>query len=234
MIEIFPLLEIETASGCNRKCPTCMRSNLPNVKSWHENRLMPDGALRIILGDANEMGFKGVLNLQHFNEPLMDPRICKIADMARGMGIFSQIRICTNGDLINNIMAAYLDNSFDYIAISQKEDATMRAMFKKTYIYFTGGEHVPSHYAPGFMEYVPAAFPLPCTMGTRGMYINHLGEMLMCCEDMTGHFSLGNARTKLLKDLWYSDKHQQIIDDLSKPGGRSKYPWCSICPRKNI
>ena len=42
------------------------------------------------------------------------------------------------------------------------------------------------------------------------------------CEDMKAEYGLGNIFTSTLKELWYSDKHVEIVGDLLS-GHREKY-----------
>ena len=67
-------------------------------------------------------------------------------------------------------------------------------------------------------------------MGYQGMYINHLGNMLMCCSDLIGHFNLGNIKEFTLQELWYSEKHQNLLKSLTHSDSRRQYSHCSICP----
>jgi hypothetical protein len=57
--------------------------------------------------------------------------------------------------------------------------------------------------------------------------------MLMCCDDMTGNFDLGNISNNIVETLWYGEKHQRLVSALQKKDGR-KVPGnehCLTCPR---
>jgi hypothetical protein len=53
----------------------------------------------------------------------------------------------------------------------------------------------------------------------------------MCCEDMGGNFELGNVRDQCLRDLWFNARHQQLVRQLQRPGGRRGLAYCENCPR---
>jgi hypothetical protein len=53
--------------------------------------------------------------------------------------------------------------------------------------------------------------------------------MANCCEDIHGAFGLGNVFQQSLAQLWYSERHQQIVKDLVA-GKREKYSLCRNCP----
>jgi radical SAM protein with 4Fe4S-binding SPASM domain len=69
----------------------------------------------------------------------------------------------------------------------------------------------------------------PCQRPLIRMIIQHDGEVCNCCEDTSGAFKLGNVYQQSLEDLWFSDHHVQIVQDLAG-GNREKYTLCQNCP----
>jgi radical SAM protein with 4Fe4S-binding SPASM domain len=63
------------------------------------------------------------------------------------------------------------------------------------------------------------------------MIIDYSGRMRLCCEDIAEEWGLGSIYDFSLYELWNSERHLEILDNLSRPGGRLKYDYCSICPR---
>jgi radical SAM protein with 4Fe4S-binding SPASM domain len=61
------------------------------------------------------------------------------------------------------------------------------------------------------------------------MIIQYDGEMCHCCEDTHGSFDLGNVHRNSIEELWFSERHQRIIEDLIA-GMRGKYHLCRNCP----
>ena len=236
-------LEIETCSTCNRTCPGCIRNSHPNrarVQDWFAPNFMPTEMVEKILTEAQEMGFRGTVCLQHYNEPLMDERIGRFGKFARELG-FREVLMATNADYMTEERAAELDGVFTRLLIAlymdepkkSEREKWLRSVFSKTELLFTGGGHIPTHFSPVFdvKGLAQAHLDRPCSLPLERMILNHRGDMLLCCDDVVGNFDLGNVRTHSLRELWYGKKHQQILKDLLVAGGRRKHPYCSSCPR---
>ena len=54
----------------------------------------------------------------------------------------------------------------------------------------------------------------PCHRPLIRLIIQHDGEMCNCCEDLHGAFGMGNVHRSSIEDLWYSERHVQVIQDL--------------------
>ena len=134
-----------------------------------------------------------------------------------------------------------LDGAFDVmvVALYMDEEAQKRRtdylkkLFRKTVLSFTGGAYIPTHHSPLFdlVSLGNAHRHRPCTLPQQRLIINHRGDCLLCCDDLINNFGLGNIRDHTLEELWYGEKHQQIIRALELAGGRNKYPYCASCPR---
>jgi radical SAM protein with 4Fe4S-binding SPASM domain len=69
----------------------------------------------------------------------------------------------------------------------------------------------------------------PCHRPLIRMLIQHDGEVCNCCEDTHGDFKLGNVYEHSLEQLWFSERHVQVVHDLVE-GRREKYSLCRNCP----
>jgi radical SAM protein with 4Fe4S-binding SPASM domain len=231
-IPLFPKLEIETSSFCNKSCSTCLRSCYPDktrISSWLKQNFLDEKLVYDIINQAVKLSFKGELGLSHYNEPVLDNRIWVFGKYAKEKNVFSKITFCSNGDFLDNMEK--FDGIFDEIIVS-REPEDFENLFLKTKIRFTGGKHVIKHFSPdkNLKQTIEQMSNKPCLQGYQGMYINHLGEMLMCCTDLIGHFNLGNVKENTLEELWYSEKHQNLLLNLEKENSRIQYSHCSICP----
>jgi len=242
-IALFSQLEVETRSTCNRFCPGCIRNSHPDreaVRPWFEGGELPSADLERIFRQALDLGFSGTVCLQHYNEPLQDRRIAEFGRMAKGLG-FSWVFTCTNGDFLTEAVAAELDGAFDQLQIALYLEEPLKArrqewlthLFTRTQLWFTGGGHIPTHFSPLFEVEALAEQHrlLPCHEPMKRMIINHRGDMLLCCDDLVGHFNLGNIRDRTLEELWFSPVHQDLVLALQGPGGRLGHPHCASCPR---
>lgn len=243
-IQLFKRLEIETQSTCNRKCPECIRNSIPDresVSSWFElNQLSTEDFYRV-LNQTIEMGFKGEVCLSHYNEPLMDERIIDLAKETKKLG-FSRVFMCSNGDFLTEEIAKGLDGVLDDIGFTlymedpqrAKRDTWIKSLFKKTKISVDHAQvRMITHNSPlvDVNSVTKKHQNNPCTLPQVRMIVNHRGQMLMCCDDLVGNFDLGTIHEKSIEQLWYDEKHQNYVIELTKAGGRSIHPHCMSCPR---
>lgn len=252
-MDVFEHLEIETIGSCNRTCGTCLRQTyVKKDDSVHRGRFpvtsevgvgtkMPISTFKGIIDQAVDMGFKGSVCLQHYNEPLLDDRLPELGEYVKSKPQIAGAYACSNMDLITEEMAAKLDGVFVRfdVALYMSEERQIErekyllGLFKKTALFFTKGVHTVTHYNPhvGTVAYIKAVQSTPCTAYNGQLIIAYDGTILHCCEDYAGNFGLGNANTMSLKEIWESNVHRELVDTLSKPGGRLKYSYCSVCPR---
>lgn len=242
-IPLFKNLEIETSSMCNRSCVTCLRNSDPDresVASWFSQNLLPIETIDSILEQSITLGHRGTVCLSHYNEPLMDPRIAEIVELTKKKG-FSHVFFGSNADFLTEDLAQQLDGVVDYIGFSfymddpkrSKRKEWVKSLFKKTKVTMGDGEHMVTHYSPiaDVVQISKKHSARPCNRPQKRMIVNHKGEMLMCCDDLTGHFELGNVHDSTLEELWYSERHQDFVLALSKSGGRCVHSHCLSCPR---
>ncbi len=205
---------------------------------------MPTALFESIIQQAKEMGFKGSVGLQHYNEPLLDERLPDLLAYVRRILPESKTSFCSNADLITPELAKRLDpviNGRILVALYMPRPAQiereqyLKSLFPTTTLHFTKGAHTITHFSPHSeqLEKKIATFiNTPCTRYNRMFIISFTGEVLHCCDDYAGHFGLGNVNEKSLREIWYSEKHQKLVETLSQRGGRKQYPYCSICPRR--
>lgn len=242
-IPLFKTLEIETSAQCNRKCPGCLRNSIPDkesTSSWFKDNLLLDDTFKRILYEARQMGFNGNVCLSHYNEPLLDPRIVDLARYTKQMG-FVHVFMGSNADFLTEDLARELDGSIDEIGFAlymlepklSERASWIKSLFKKTHVTANYGDHMITHFSPLDDHEALAAAHCKnrCMHPFKRMVVNHRGDMLLCCDDLTGHFDLGSVYTNSLEELWYSEKHQELVLALSQPGGRAIHPHCLSCPR---
>ena len=242
-IPLFQNLEIETNSMCNRTCVTCLRNSTPDknsVSSWFEENYLPLDIFESVLDQAWSLGHRGTVCLSHYNEPLMDPRIATLVALAKGKG-FNHVFFGSNADFLTEEIAHNLDGVIDYIGFSfymkdpkrSERKKWVQSLFKKSKITMGDGDHMITHYSPNadVVQISKKYKENNCLRPQKRLIINHKGDMLMCCDDLTGHFDLGNVSNNTLEELWYSKKHQDYVIALTKKGGRCIHSHCLSCPR---
>jgi radical SAM protein with 4Fe4S-binding SPASM domain len=253
-MNVFTHLEIETVGSCNRTCGTCLRQTyakkdnpthygrFPVTSKIGEGMKMPTSMFKRIIDQAVDMGFDNTVCLQHFNEPLLDERLPELGEYIKSKPqIKGALSACSNMDLITEEAAKELDGLFDHFVVALymprekqiEREKYLLNLFKKTRLDFTQGVHVVTHYSPfsnttGIIEEQQHK---PCTHYNPMLIIAYNGTILHCCDDYVGHFGLGNVNTMSLKEIWEGKVHQELVETLSKPGGRLNYSYCSVCPR---
>jgi len=230
VLKLFNRLHIETHSACNRRCETCLRQTHPQRKVTFN--VLPDEIVYSLMDQAIELQPDAQLVPQFFNEPFIDKRMPEFLRYASKKG-FSLIYINTNGEFITPELAEEIDGLLEYMTVDFDPIEQIQNMFSKTRIE-KAGQHVVTHYSPymNLKDEIANCSNQPCTVECQlRVVIGSDGYMRLCCEDIIGEFDLGNIFDSTLEELWFSDKHQEIVKKLSQPGGRKKYPYCSICPR---
>ena len=246
-IPLFQRLEIETHSECNRRCVTCLRNSIPDreaVASWFSPNSLHVDDIKRVLEQSQAIGFNGEVCLSHYNEPLMDERIVDIAVMVRSMG-FKQIFLASNADFLTPELAQGLDGVVSYIGFAfymgepnlSKRMEWTKSLFRKTRLTLAAGapedQHMVTHFSPiaDVIQLGRQHQNNKCVRPLRRMIVNHRGDMLLCCDDLIGHYDLGSIHQSTIEELWYSEKHQHLVRELMNPGGRKVHPHCLNCPR---
>jgi len=243
--DLFKYIDFETISTCNRTCPTCIRNSHPNRKalsSWFEPNYLEMETIREALDQSVALGFTGGVCLSHYNEPLMDERIPEISSLVRSYPQFDTVYFHSNGDYLTEEMAKDLDGRLDrivfslYMAEPKKTERKnwIQSLFHKTKAdVITQSDHIATHFSPSFnlKELIDKNKGKPCAEPRIRVIINHRRQYLLCCDDVIGNFDLGTFPETSISDFWFGDKHMEIMENLKHSGGRSKYPYCSTCPR---
>lgn len=98
MPKLFNTIGIETSSFCNRKCWFC-----PNAYFDRGNRqykYLDIKYIEKIANELNDLNYKGRIELDNYNEPLLDERLIDIIKLLRLRVPKSCIFLNTNGDYL--------------------------------------------------------------------------------------------------------------------------------------
>jgi 2-deoxy-scyllo-inosamine dehydrogenase (SAM-dependent)/8-amino-3,8-dideoxy-alpha-D-manno-octulosonate transaminase len=256
-IPLFERLQIESQSNCNRSCWFCPRTYDRSGKYLDRagkavlNR-MPTVKILDLLDQAQALGFQGRVGFHHYSEPLLDDRNPMLAKDARTRGM--EPYLLTNGDKlrcddtlceeVRNVYAVIVVGLYDYRTNEELEEAKAYwrdrlagANLAFSYIGLSGARSahsigVPRAMVPSDLRMAVADLTFtgaPCHRPLVRMIIQHDGEMCHCCEDTYGAFTLGNVHRNSLEELWFSDRHLQVVENLLA-GERGKYVLCRNCP----
>lgn len=256
-IHLFERLQIESQSNCNRACWFCPRTydqsgRYLNSQGKSVINQMPTEKILDLLDQAQALGFRGRVGFHHYSEPLLDERNVALAHAARDRGMEPYLH--TNGDVLrrNEALCAQVKEVYqiiivglyDYDTDNELEEAKwywrkrlVGATLDFSPIGRSGSRSahsigipralVPSDSRMGVPELTFSN--APCHRPVIRLIIQHDGEMCNCCEDTHGAFGLGNVYRSSLDELWFSERHVQIVDSLIN-GHRESYALCRNCP----
>ncbi len=246
--ELFDSVELEINSACNRDCEFCPRYyNRTGIRKDEAGNMvrkqMPTDKVKSVIDELIAMGFRGKIRFHRLSEPLVDKRYLGFVKYAKSKGLL--VTDHTNGDVLKNdaelckqldgLVDEYKIGLYDYTTHKgkQKEIAFWKTRFKKTRITFS----LPLEYTnirqdskAYFKKYKnPKILDQPCDTRLNSLLIRYDGEVSLCCQDDECTFGLGNVFEKPIAEIWGSKKHKNVINTVTKPGGRYKFELCSKC-----
>lgn len=247
-------VQFQTIDFCNRSCSFC-----PNAHGARKtgNMMLPQ-VFHTLLRQLEEIEYKGRLSPYLMNEPLMDRRIFDIIRVARDVFDDNTLYLSTNGDMLRGytlelLQAAGLDllhiNLYDdktrrkrrreYFereihsipGVEQRQDNTpMRTETLQVYIKDVG-ESSPEHWNRGGNVQVKARHRKKrCQLPFTQMYINYLGQAVLCCSDYYFEVVMGNIMTEHIADIWMNERYEHYHHHLWK-GETQDLTLCKTCNR---
>jgi 2-deoxy-scyllo-inosamine dehydrogenase (SAM-dependent)/8-amino-3,8-dideoxy-alpha-D-manno-octulosonate transaminase len=256
-LPLFERLEIESHSHCNRSCWFCPRTHdrsgtYLDAEARPIVRRLESATILDLLDQATALGFRGTVAFHILSEPLLDERNLDFARAARNRGM--RPRLVTNGDLLRRdealcaeVQSVYNDivvGLYDYGSVDEleAEEHFWRQRLSHTALEFSrigrdGARSGPSMAIPRALVPPDARIAIPdltfdnapCHRPLIRMMIRYDGEVMNCCEDVHGAFSLGNVHQSTLEELWFGERHAEVVR-LLDAGQRSRFDLCRRCP----
>lgn len=230
------VVEIETASACNRTCWYC-----PNSKHKRPSRgRMPESLFRKILSDLAERSYAGRLSFHFYNEPLLDKRLCDFVALARQALPESYIKLFTNGDLLTPARFRQLVSAgMSRICITDHGGAgdalekcmaelrpderdMVRLQTSAMLSLSNRGGIVP------LVQLVNEPLDVPCALPMSRMVITLSGNIVLCCEDYFEQMVIGNVEKQSIWEIWDSPRLNRIRERLAR-GDRRCTTICRHC-----
>lgn len=256
-IPLFQRLEIESQSNCNRSCWFCPRTYDRSGDYLDQNgrpvlNHLGTGKILDLLDQGQQLGFCGQVAFHFYSEPLLDKRSPMLAREAKKRGM--QTLLHTNGDVLKQqeSLCREIEDAFDEIVMglydyeteAEREETIQfwRRRLSKADVKFSsigpwGVQKGKSMAIPRALVPTDARMGVPdltfrnapCHRPLVRMLVRHDGLMVNCCEDIHGDFELGNVYESTLEELWFSEHHLQIVENLIA-GRREHYKLCRNCP----
>jgi len=249
-IPLFQRVVVELQSHCNRDCFFCCRESdtlgkRKNADGSSVRRSMPTEKIWSIFDELEELAFKGFITFHQLSEAFLDPRLIDVAREANRRGMHPYVH--TNGDVLRHDERLCADTAevFDYVVVglydyttAEERDAEKEFWKQRlagTQVLFSCVENVYTRtHSPDNAQMQRIArrtYPNgPCAEPLKYLMIHYNGDVCCCCEDMYGELLKTNIFETSIREVWYSERHAQVIEALLK-GEREKFALCAKCTR---
>lgn len=232
---------IETINRCNSTCNFCPVS-VGNEK--REYKKMTEELFNKIIDDLVAMNYKDSVGLFLTNEPFLDNRIIKFAEIAKTKLPNAFIHLFSNGTVLtlDKFIEAhkYLDMIYinNYNNDNKLHDTVQkiydfclenREYSNKTVIIMRRTDEILSSRAgnaPNKKDQLKS-IPQKCFLPALQFPIRPDGKVSLCCCDTYGEITLGDLNENTIEEIWNSEKYKNIIKLLKE--GRDKIKICKYC-----
>jgi radical SAM protein with 4Fe4S-binding SPASM domain len=232
------IVELETQTGCNRRCSYC-----PNSFYTRKKNILPTQKIEQIIKELKIMQFTGQLSLHFYNEPLLDDRICYIVSYIKKQLPKSNTLIYSNGDFLTKELFLQLINyGVDKFLVTKQEENIGRHNLEwrfelpeqsRTHLYYQTYEHTEINYTNRGGSLPDIGIPekpldLPCFLPDSTMTISATGNVVLCFEDYFETQIMGNVFEDNIYDIWTGKSFSEARQYLNE-GKRSNFPICDKC-----
>ena len=233
----FPLFSqvlIETRTDCNKRCAFCPQSFYKRKKE-----VMKWGIYKKIIDSLVDIGFAGRIALFLSNEPLLETRLIKMIRYAKRKSPRFFVDITTNGllldvDKVDELFSSGLDNMNinDYRNDSTdfKDNLVQIVEIFRNNPKITYNARSSKEQLPNYAGVIPQQFNSPdfgfCNFPFRKLVFDIKGNVMVCCNDFKHTTNLGNIENNLILSLWYSEKMNEIRENLLKD---NRIRLCANC-----
>lgn len=219
-------ISFEISNACNfstyhKKCPA----------SWVKiKKTLPINIIERVLTELSEIDYEGVVAFHRYNEPLIDPRLFYLINLAHTLCPNSKILILTNGFYLTEQLALELSKLNIWIlavsAYSNDEFKRLSSIdLKIPYIVFNSIlDDRKDIYSKD-----PLDLKVACMAPLCDLTINVEGKVVLCCLDWKNINEFGNCDDAKLSDIINNQYFIGVAKDLS-----NKNRCLDICRRCNM
>jgi len=227
---LFKHVEIETINKCNGTCTFCPVNR--NADPRPLARMSEDVFYKII-DNLVRLNYVGQVGYYSNNEPLMDNRIYDF--IKYGVSKLPNVNhfLFTNGTLLDcdkfqllidsGLNALYIDNYNDKYKLNHNIRKVYDRYKNEKFsldcrIFMRLNDEVLSNRAgsaPNKRKNVKP-FDAPCNLPFTQLIIRADCGVSLCCNDALGKVTLGNVAEQTLEEIWYGQKHFDILESMRK------------------
>ncbi len=233
--DLFSVIEIETTTACNLRCPYC-----PVSTHYRGAHFMDEELFKKIIDDLAAVNYRGRIHPNWYGEPLLDKRLPSLIEYTKANVPLAEVRIFTNGELLTiDRLKTLIEAGADIFTITHHTDAmpdNLRHVLE--YVSETPALQEMVTYRKFDTTYTlrnrGGVVEAPLTTGTRNkcralsqIEINYKGEVVLCCDDYFGSVIFGDTKTESVVDIWNSPKFKTAREKLKQK--IRVYPLCKNC-----
>jgi len=219
--EYFSQVNVETNTGCNRKCRIC-----PNSKSTRGQNYISDEIYSTVLQQLSSINFKGIFSTVFYNEPFLDNQLSKRIKQAKDAIPSSYLIIYTNGSLLNHDNIEEVVNAgADIITVSQyidnlaKDDARptiskLPKKLKKHIRYRILDDTMALSTRAGGVDVKVPIHKNICAVASVRAMVDYKGNVVLCTDDYYTENKLGNIMDRHILDIWNDKNYKRIRKEL--------------------
>ena len=235
-------IDLNTGEYCNRKCVFCPR---------HDANVYPNQYLFMSLSlaekmanDLSSIGFKGIINICGYGEPLAHPEIC---DIVHTLSKVAHVEIVTNGDLLKlDLVQNLFSSGLSQLSISAYDGPHQIGKYSKLMSEAEISNHLfhirnrwfskEEGYGlkltnrAGLLNHENSILDVnrPCYYPLYSLSIDWNGDVLLCVQDWHKKITFGNIFTESIEEIWFSKKMKDYRKKLIKGRSHAGAP-CSGC-----
>ena len=235
-------IDLNTGEYCNRKCEFCPRydSNIyPN-----QYLFMSLSLAERMVNDLSSIGFKGIINICGYGEPLAHPEIC---DIVRILSKIAHVEIVTNGDLIKlDLVQNLFASGLSQLSISAYDGPHQIAKYSKLMSDAKISNHLfhirnrwfskEEGYGlkltnrAGLLSHENSILDVnrPCNYPHYSLSIDWNGDVLLCVQDWHKKITFGSIFKESIESIWFSKKMKNYRKKLIKGRANAGLP-CTAC-----
>ena len=235
-------IELSLIDVCNRKCVFCPKSDDKVAPDTHQK--MSPKIIDKIHDDLSEMGFRGIISLAGYGEPLLHKNINYIV---KKLSNVANVEVITNGDPLTSkkLQELYI-SKISKVLVSMYDGPEQIIKFKE----LTKRANVPEeiiilrdrwydqHNDFGVKltnragtistgEQDPIDKNKKCFYPTYQLLIDWNGDVFLCPQDWQRRVTMGNLMQQSLKEIWVGSTLSKFRKNLLE-GKRCNKP-CSDC-----
>ena len=235
-------IELSLIDACNRKCVFCPKSNESVAPDTFQK--MSKLIIDKIHDDLNNLGFKGIISLAGYGEPLLHKDINYIVEK---LSRVADVEIITNGDPLSSkkLQELYISKASKVLVsmydgpeqIKKFKDLTKRANVPEEIIILRDRWYdkqndfgVKLTNRAGTIDtgdQEPTNKYTKCYYPTYQLLIDWNGDVFLCPQDWQRRVTMGNIMQESIREIWVGKTISKFRKNLLE-GKRCNKP-CSDC-----